>query len=317
MTLKRPVTLAAARRWPAAAARRESFCARMGGMREKLTSERTARDPRSKINRALAAWDCDEPELLERKHVTKGVRPMKITKKMVGAEARRNPATSSIAPDEIVPASSMKPLNAIEDTTRYERLAQSMRQGGWQGRPILVVKSARGKPRALTGSHRIAAAKVTNTPVPVLYVDQRATKWKDSRGIFTSFNDAIDEQRVPEFLRAAGDYRAATLAEIEDMDRMPMQNPRRKPTVSRKISQLTREGYPQRQAVAIALSEQRAGKVRANPAMAKLYTVHTVTGNGKPRDPIAHFRKRSDALTYAKAYAKAYGAPVVLTSKAL
>lgn len=45
-------------------------------------------------------------------------------------------------------------------------------------------------------------------------------------------------------------------------------NPAKK-TVSEKISQLTREGYPQRQAVAIALSEQRAGKVKKNPAEAK------------------------------------------------
>lgn len=107
----------------------------MGGMREKLTGERTARDPRSKINQALAAWDCDEPELLKPQHVSKGIRPMKITRKMVGVEApkaskRKNPA---------------------------------------------------------------------------------------------------------------------------------------KPTVSRKISQLVREGYPQRQAVAIALSEQRAGKVQKVP----------------------------------------------------
>ena len=41
-------------------------------------------------------------------------------------------------------------------------------------------------------------------------------------------------------------------------------NPRKK-TVSEKISQLSREGYPQKQAVAIALSEERAGKVRRNP----------------------------------------------------
>lgn len=42
-------------------------------------------------------------------------------------------------------------------------------------------------------------------------------------------------------------------------------NPAKK-TVSQKISQLTREGYPNRQAVAIALNEERAGKVRRNPA---------------------------------------------------
>jgi hypothetical protein len=61
----------------------------------------------------------------------------------------------------------------------------------------------------------------------------------------------------------------------------------------------------------------KPARTRANPAAAKLYTVHTVTGDGKPRDAIAHFRKRADALTYAKAYAKAYGAPVVLTGRAL
>jgi len=88
--LKRPVTLPQARRWPAAAKRRQSFCARMGGMRELLTGERAARDPASPINRALAAWDCDEPELLRAEHVSKGIR-MKITKGKVGSESgRRN-----------------------------------------------------------------------------------------------------------------------------------------------------------------------------------------------------------------------------------
>ena len=41
-------------------------------------------------------------------------------------------------------------------------------------------------------------------------------------------------------------------------------NPAKK-TVSQKISQLTREGYPQKQAVAIALNEEREGKVKRNP----------------------------------------------------
>jgi hypothetical protein len=42
-------------------------------------------------------------------------------------------------------------------------------------------------------------------------------------------------------------------------------NPAKK-TVSQKISQLVHEGYPQRQAVAVALNEERAGKVKRNPA---------------------------------------------------
>lgn len=39
-------------------ARRASFCARMEGMRKKLTSAETARDPDSRINKSLRAWDC-------------------------------------------------------------------------------------------------------------------------------------------------------------------------------------------------------------------------------------------------------------------
>ena len=38
--------------------RRKSFCARMGGMKKKLTSAKTARDPNSRINRSLRKWDC-------------------------------------------------------------------------------------------------------------------------------------------------------------------------------------------------------------------------------------------------------------------
>jgi hypothetical protein len=38
--------------------RRKSFCARMLGMKKKLTSKKTARDPNSRINKALRKWDC-------------------------------------------------------------------------------------------------------------------------------------------------------------------------------------------------------------------------------------------------------------------
>lgn len=40
------------------AKRRKSFCARMGGMKKRLTSAETARDPDSRINKALRKWNC-------------------------------------------------------------------------------------------------------------------------------------------------------------------------------------------------------------------------------------------------------------------
>ena len=58
MNLKRPVSKKQAKRSPKAAARRKSFCARMSGMKKKLTSSKTARDPNSRINKALRKWNC-------------------------------------------------------------------------------------------------------------------------------------------------------------------------------------------------------------------------------------------------------------------
>ena len=56
--LKPPVKRAQAKKSPKAAARRKSFCARMEGMKRRNTSAKTARDPNSRINKSLRAWDC-------------------------------------------------------------------------------------------------------------------------------------------------------------------------------------------------------------------------------------------------------------------
>tara|TARA_R100001163_G_scaffold447_3_gene679 strand:+ start:8757 stop:9026 length:270 start_codon:yes stop_codon:yes gene_type:complete len=58
MNLKRPVSAKQAKKSPKAAARRKSFCARMSGMKKKLTSAKTRNDPNSRINKALRKWDC-------------------------------------------------------------------------------------------------------------------------------------------------------------------------------------------------------------------------------------------------------------------
>lgn len=38
--------------------RRKSFCARMEGMKKKNTGAKTAKDPDSRINKSLRAWNC-------------------------------------------------------------------------------------------------------------------------------------------------------------------------------------------------------------------------------------------------------------------
>mgnify|MGYP007077446484 CR=1 FL=1 len=58
--LKAPVTTKPSKlkKGSKAANRRKSFCARMLGMKKRLTSAKTARDPKSRINKALRKWNC-------------------------------------------------------------------------------------------------------------------------------------------------------------------------------------------------------------------------------------------------------------------
>jgi hypothetical protein len=84
-------------------------------------------------------------------------------------------------------------------------------------------------------------------------------------------------------------------------------NPAKK-TVSKKISQLRHEGYPQRQAVAVALSEQRAGKVKRNPRPAKPKKYYQVSimqeGLHKTFMPMALYFTFAEAEDYANYLAK-------------
>jgi hypothetical protein len=43
---------------PEGGPRKDSFCARMEGMRKKNTSEKTAKNPDSRINKSLKKWKC-------------------------------------------------------------------------------------------------------------------------------------------------------------------------------------------------------------------------------------------------------------------
>ena len=58
--LKAPVTTKPSKlkKGSKAANRRKSFCARMLGMKKRHTSKKTARDPNSRINKALRKWNC-------------------------------------------------------------------------------------------------------------------------------------------------------------------------------------------------------------------------------------------------------------------
>jgi ParB-like chromosome segregation protein Spo0J len=65
------------------------------------------------------------------------------------------------------------PNHEIRDPRKVAKLATSMRRNGWIGRPIIVVgDESQGDCRALTGTHRIAAAIAAGLDdIPVYWLD--------------------------------------------------------------------------------------------------------------------------------------------------
>lgn len=77
-------------------------------------------------------------------------------------------------------------------------------------------------------------------------------------------------ERFAEMARSGALNRKRKAAAKKKAAAIPLASNPRKKTVSQKISQLVHEGYPQKQAVAVALNEQRAGKVKRNPSKATM-----------------------------------------------
>jgi len=109
----------------------------------------------------------------------------------------------------------LKPLNKVEDVKKYKTILNSMEKSGYQGRPILAYMD-KGKAKALTGSHRIFAAREAGIDVPVVFVNPSVMKWEDKSGLFGTFEESIKDQRVYNYLEAAGDDVAASLSKLED-----------------------------------------------------------------------------------------------------
>jgi len=66
---------------------------------------------------------------------------------------------------------SLVPLHEPHDAAKMSALTESMVEHGWNGRPILVIDNGNGY-LALTGSHRIAAARAAGLDeIPVYAID--------------------------------------------------------------------------------------------------------------------------------------------------
>lgn len=74
--------------------------------------------------------------------------------------------TEMINPEYIVP------INDTEDK-KLSKIEESMEREGYLGRPILVLRISCNEYQALTGSHRIQAAKDLLIDVPAVVIEQK------------------------------------------------------------------------------------------------------------------------------------------------
>lgn len=160
---------------------------------------------------------------------------------------------------------------------------------------------------------RQAKAMITNDPKATNFVAKEAKHNPAKAGYQWQHSDGETKTRV--FATKAEATQACRIA-LKDFGRTAMRRWKLRkvkvnPTVSQKISQLRREGVPQKQAVAVALSEKRAGKVNPkrgghpydpsdmNAAVAYAAKTRALFEAGKVRQAWDHYRSDPNGTNVA------------------
>lgn len=142
--------------------------------------------------------------------------------------------------------------------------------------------------QGISGLSKADAAKVL-----AVFIKEKAAKLNAAIGRTDFKHGAFLDKGV--MLRALDAYNT-------DPKYTRKRNPAKK-TVSQKVSQLVHEGYPQKQAVAVALNEERAGKVRRNPAKSTMVHAYAVICKENPKSPwytVALTESKYDATEIAQ-----------------
>lgn len=97
------------------------------------------------------------------------------------------------------------PPHEVRDAAKLAQLVESMRRDGWTGRPVVIVDT--GTWQAITGSHRIEAARILGIDVPTVEADESLWEEYTQRGL-----DDTDRLRIA---TAAGDVNVVALIRDE------------------------------------------------------------------------------------------------------
>lgn len=80
----------------------------------------------------------------------------------------------AVAKADEISATEIETLNNITDRAKYDYLVSEFENNGWDGRPVCVVGDANTGYTALTGSHRILAAKEAGVDVKAVVLEYRS-----------------------------------------------------------------------------------------------------------------------------------------------
>lgn len=85
----------------------------------------------------------------------------------------KNKSKNKLAPKKIefedLSPNEIQPVNEITDREQYEYLVRDFQENGYDGRPVVVYETPYGY-QALTGSHRVAAAREADIDVPAAVI---------------------------------------------------------------------------------------------------------------------------------------------------
>lgn len=133
---------------------------------------------------------------------------------MLGPTRGKTPVANWNA-DKTVPASSIVELHGVRDKKKRDALQADMELRGWSGRPVLAYRDDSGAVFALTGSHRIAAARAADIDVPIVLVSDASMQQVDEIGRYLPEIAGKDDNDLLQFFENAGDKRSAELMRLE------------------------------------------------------------------------------------------------------
>ena len=121
------------------------------------------------------------------------------------------PSKRIIPFDEKLDPGNIAEINPITDQDKYMALMQDFSTNGWSGNPILVKDLGNNNYQALTGSHRVLAAKTTGTDVPSVIVRETMGKHDDLWESLENITEDEDRLEIIEKLHKHGEVPAKAL----------------------------------------------------------------------------------------------------------